>query len=74
MKKLTVLEKSIYQFAYAQGYQDAMAESGWTCNDCGNRYEADYTDGCPNTHLDHANISLRKASRALGVQTDWKPE
>ena len=51
--------------AYAQGYLDALAETSWTCPDCGNIYDPDVTD-CPNRYFDEAKVALRTAQRKAG--------
>jgi hypothetical protein len=49
--------------AYAKGRLQGIIESGWTCGDCGNTYDASVAH-CPNRLLDDAQVTLRQ-ERAL---------
>ena len=43
--------------AYAHGLLAGIRESGWTCGDCGNFYDA-AVESCPNRLLDEARVAL----------------
>jgi len=43
--------------AFAKGRAQGIRESGWTCGDCGNLYDAS-VDCCPNRLLDEAGVAL----------------
>lgn len=51
--------------AFAKGRVQGIRESGWTCGDCGNLYDAS-ADYCPNRLLDEAvAVSLREETNYL---------
>ena len=55
--------------AYARGRLQGIIESGWTCGDCENVYDAS-VDRCPNQLLDAAQVDLRKELKAGHVSGD----
>jgi hypothetical protein len=61
----TVSKKTV---AYAQGRVHGIIESGWTCGDCGNVYDAG-VDFCPNRLLDDAKVGLCKEQVLHSVHT-----
>jgi hypothetical protein len=54
--------------AYAQGRVQGVIESGWTCGDCGNVYDA-AVESCPNRLLDDARVNLRKEEALHRIHT-----
>lgn len=55
--------------AYARGRLQGVTESGWTCGDCENVYDAS-VDRCPNQLLDAAQVDLRKELKSLHTKAD----
>jgi hypothetical protein len=55
--------------AYARGRLQGVADSGWTCGDCENVYDAG-VDRCPNQLLDAAQVDLRKELKAARISGD----
>ena len=52
---------------HAKGRIQGITESGWTCGDCENVYDAS-VDHCPNLLLDAANVNLQ---RELSLQRTY---
>jgi hypothetical protein len=58
--------------AYVRGRLQGVTESGWTCGDCENVYDAT-VDRCPNQLLDAAQVDLRNELQALHISDDTPP-
>ncbi len=54
--------------SFAKGRLEGVLESGWTCGDCGNIYDATVTH-CPNLLLDTAHVKLRSAQALHRTRT-----
>lgn len=69
--------------AFARGRVQGILESGWTCADCGNLYDAT-VDSCPNRLLDEAQVArlsqqvgrddLPAAGKGLHSQAPFAPD